>query len=311
MTITPKERELIFIVFFLAATAVFYAISIQREIANGIIIEQKISEYQESIKPFLGLALNAKSFAIYDMDKEEFVYKNNAEVKMPLASLAKVMSAIIIMENVPADHVFTMSAESLSEAGDNKLLVDEKWKRDDLLAFTLVESSNDAVLEMAKEAGAIMDPSAPDPVAVFVNAMNEKAKELKLTNFEFSNPSGLDLSTGKNGGYGNARNMAKLFTYAVKTYPALFAPTSKSAPVFSSLDAEHTAKNTNPIVNDIPGLIASKTGFTNIAGGNLVVAFNDPNGRKLVAVVMGSTFDARFSDVKMISDKTVNPQAGF
>lgn len=308
MTITPKDKELIFIMVFLASTAVFYAVSIKHEIAHGEIVERQIAEYQESIKPFLDLALNAKSFAIYDMDQKQFVYKNNAEVSMPLASLAKIMSAIVIMEHVPAGHVFTMSKESLAEAGDNKLLVDEKWKRDDLLAFTLVESSNDAILEMAQETGAIIDPAGTDPVATFVFAMNSKAKELKLPNFDFINPSGLDLSSGKNGAYGNARSVAKLFAYAIETYPTIFAPTKQSAPIFHSIDAEHVAKNTNPVVNEIPGLIASKTGFTNISGGNLVVAFRDAAGRNLVAVVMGSTFDARFSDVQAISEKIMNPQ---
>ena len=308
MNLNPKEKELIFIVVFLAVVAVFYAVSIEREIAQGVVIEQEIAEYQQSIRPFMDLALNAKSFAIYDMDSKQFLFKNNAEVEMPLASLAKVMSAIVIMEHVPAEHVFTISKESLSEAGDNKLLVDEKWNRDELLQFTLVESSNDAILEMAKETGAIIDPASADPVSVFVSAMNEKAKEIKLANFEFSNPSGLDLPTGKNGGYGNARNMARLFSYAIETYPDIFAPTALPAPVLRSLDVEHTAKNTNPVVSEIPGLIASKTGFTNISGGNLVVAFKDEEGRRLAAVVLGSTFDARFTDVQAISSKITNPQ---
>lgn len=293
---------------FLAITAGFYAFSVKKEIANGEIIEKQLAEYQEILRPFLTLALDAKSFAIYDMDEKQFVYKQHAEIVMPLASLAKIMSAIVIMEHVPVEHIFTISKESLSEAGDNKLLVDERWNRDALLQFTMVESSNDAVLEMAKETGMIIDPASTDPAQVFVDAMNSKAKDLKLANFEFYNPSGLDLPTGKNGAYGNARNIAKLLSYAVTTYPEIFAPTAKSAPEFQSLDASHVAKNTNPIVSEIPGLIASKTGFTNIAGGNLAVAFTDPKGKRLVAVVMGSTFDARFTDVQAISGTFVNPQ---
>lgn len=308
MEITQKDKELIFIMIFLAVTAVFYVVSIKNEIAEGIKIEQEINEYQENIKPFLSLALNAKSFAIYDMDAEEFLYKKNAEEPMPLASLAKIMSAIIVMENVPADHVFTISKESLSESGDNGLLVDERWGRDSLLQFTLVESSNDAVLEMAKEAGTIIDPSSTDPVAVFVDAMNKKAQELNIANFEFYNPSGLDLPTGKNGAYGNARNVAKLFSYALKNYPEIFSPTSELSPSFRSFDSDHKTQNTNPVVDQIPGLLASKTGFTNISGGNLAVAFTDAKGRNLIAVVVGSTFDARFTDVQTISGSVTNSE---
>lgn len=307
MRITPKEGELIFILAFLAVVLGFYAVSIKDEIEEGVVIEQKIYEYQESIKPFLNLALNAESFAIYDMDKKDFVYKNNAEISMPLASLSKIMSAIVIMENVPADYVFKISKEALSESGDNKLLFDEKWGRDELLKFSLVESSNDALYQMAYDTGLIIDPASTDPIATFVATMNGKAKELNRPSLKFHNPSGLDVTPEMNGGYGNARDIARLFSYAIETYPDIFAPTRFAAPVFMSEDAEHVAKNTNPFVSELPGLIASKTGFTNLSGGNLVVALNGQKGERLVVVVMGSTFDDRFTDVKMISEKVIIP----
>lgn len=308
MNLSPKERELVSIMIFLAVVAGFYAVSIKREIADGVRIEQEVAEYQKSIAPFLDLALGAKSFAVYDMDAGKFVYKQNAEAVMPLASLAKVMSAVIILEHVPADYRFTISKDALGEVGDNKLLLDEKWGRDALLGLTLTESSNDAVWQMAYETGLIMSPSAADPVSIFVAAMNEKARELGLSNFEFKNPSGLDVGDGTNGGYGTARSMAKLFAYAVTTYPDVFAGTRELAPAYYSESAEHVAKNTNPFVTEIPGLLASKTGFTNIAGGNLVVALTEESGRRLAVVVMGSTFDDRFTDVKTISGSLRSPQ---
>lgn len=310
MLLTDKEREAIFVMVVLAIVGIVYVLSIKHEIDRSVLIEQEVAEYQASIAPFMDLALRAEAFAIYDMDAGQFVYKKHGEESLPLASLAKVMSAIVIMEHVPADHVFTISKDSLSEAGDNKLLVDEKWKRDDLLAFTLVESSNDAILEMASETGMMIDPTSTDPVATFVDAMNAKAREMNLTSLEFSNPSGLDLPDGQTGGYGNARNMAKLFSFAISTYPSIFSSTVLPAPVFHSFDAEHVAKNTNPYVSDIPGLLASKTGFTNIAGGNLVVAVKAADGKRLVMVVMGSTFEERFTDIETLNGAAQNPQAG-
>lgn len=308
MRLSENERQLLFIFVTLIAVAIFYCISVRNEIIRNDRIEREVAAYQESVKPFLTLAVGAEAFAIYDMDAEEFVFKRGAEHTMPLASLTKIMSAIVIMEHVPAEHVFTISEEALSEAGDNKLLVDERWNRDELLSFALVESSNDALWEMARETGAIMDPSTNDPMAVFVSAMNTKAEEQKLHGLSFKNPSGLDVGDGTNGGYGTARSIAKLFTYALRTYPDIFAPTREAAPVFHSLNAEHVAKNTNPFTREIAGLIASKTGFTNISGGNLTVAVQAPDGRRLVLVVLGSTFDARFTDIQTISGTLVNPQ---
>lgn len=308
MKLSENERQLLFIFAALIAVALFYCLSVRNEIIRNERIEQEVAAYQESVKPFLSLALDADAFAIYDMDTHDFVYKKGAERTMPLASLTKVMSAIVIMEHVPADHIFTISEEALKEAGDNKLLVDERWNRDELLKFSLVESSNDALWEMARETGAIMDPSAPDSLAVFVAAMNAKAQELKLHGLTFKNPSGLDVGDGTNGGYGTARSIAKLFAYALETYPDIFAPTREAAPVFHSESTEHVAKNTNPFTREIAGLIASKTGFTNISGGNLTVAVQVPDGRRLVLVVLGSTFDARFTDIQTISGTVQNPQ---
>ena len=298
---TQSELQLIFSMIFLAVVGFFYVRGVRQEIARGEVLEQQMAEYEESIKPFLDIALNADAFAIYDMDKSEFVYKRNAEQVMPLASLAKIMSAIVVMENVPADHVFTISKDALSIIGDNKLLVDERWTRDELLQFTLVESSNDAIYEMALETGAIIDPTATDPRSVFIAKMNDKAKELKLQSLKFNNESGLDETAELSGAYGNSRDVSRILSYAVKTYPDIMLPTTKSAPVFNSLDTQHVAKNTNPIVESIDGIVASKTGFTNISGGNLAVAIESATGRKLVMTVLGSTFDDRFTDIMTLS----------
>lgn len=301
MKINDFERQSIAIVLILGVISFFYARGVQSEIKKNARIEEEIERYEKSLQPLLSLALNAKGFAIYDTNTKQFFYKKNAQSPMPLASLAKVMSAMIIMENVPVDHIFKISKDSLSQAGDNKLLVDEKWKRDELLKFTLVESSNDAIRQMAIETGSLIDPEALDPLQAFVKKMNEKALALGFRSMRFTNESGLDTEFGENGAYASARDMAKLFALAVETYPDIFTPTIKSAPVITSLDKEHVAKNTNPIVEDIPGIIASKTGFTNISGGNLAVMVPGHDGHILSVVVLGSTFDERFVDVEKIS----------
>lgn len=304
--LTTSESQLIASLIFLAIVGFFYARGVREEIARGEELDRQMTEYEESLRPFLSIALNADSFAIYDRDKAEFVYKKNAEKTMPLASLGKIMSAIIIMENVPVDHTFTISKEALSEVGDNKLLVDEKWGRDELLKFTLVESSNDAIYEMASETGAIVDPTSLVPREVFVNLMNEKAKELGFKSMTFNNESGLDITTELSGAYANARDISRLFAYALENFPEIFAPTAKSAPVFNSRDAEHVAKNTNPIVESIDGVEASKTGFTNISGGNLAIALETVKGQHLIVTVLGSTFDDRFTDVETLSGAVNN-----
>ncbi|MCC7469924.1 MAG: D-alanyl-D-alanine carboxypeptidase [Bacteroidetes bacterium] len=304
MKISENERGLIVATIGLALVGFFYTRSIHKEIAHAEVIEQELKDYAESIKPFFDLALASKSFAIYNVDKNEFVYKKNAEQVLPLASLAKVMSVVVALENVPQDHIFKIEKDSLSLAGDNGLLVDEKWRRDDLLKYTLVVSSNDAIHQVAMETGKIISPNTENPEQVFIDKMNEKARELKLNSLKFYNESGLDLIENgetKNGAYASARDMARLFAYAIENYPDIFSLTTQKEATITSFDKEHTGTNTNPFVGEIDGLIASKTGFTNISGGNLTVAVKDKKGEKMVVVVLGSTFDERFSDVKSIS----------
>ncbi len=285
----------------LAIVGVFYVRQINQEIILGEIKDKEILAYEESIKPFLNLALEAKSFAIYDADINNFVYKKNAESAMPLASLAKVMSAIVVMENAPADTVFEISKESLDQAADHGLLLHEKWTRDELLKFALLVSSNDAIHELALETGQIMDPEAKDSLQVFVARMNTKASELGLKSFVFKNESGLDLNEAENGAYGSARDMAKLFAYAVKTYPEIFDVTRTKIATIASLDKSHNIDNTNTVVEEIPGIVASKTGFTTLTGGNLVVATTPDAKSTRVMIVMGSTYDERFTDMKTLT----------
>lgn len=305
--ISENEKTLIAVLVIIAVIGFVYVKSINKEIKNGEELAQEISKYEESIKPFYDLALTAKGFAIYNIDTKQFLYKKGAEEAMPLASLAKVMSVVVALETLPQDHVFEISKESLSQVGDNGLLLNEKWQRDDLLRYLLVTSSNDAIHEVALETGRVIDPESSDPVKTFVDRLNEKAKEMNLRTFIFNNESGLDIdgsedgALSQNGAYASARDMARLFAYAVDTYPDIFSATTEKEFKTASLDSEHAGENTNPLVPDIPGLLASKTGFTNMSGGNLVVALKDGSGDRMVVVVLGSTFDDRFSDIKALS----------
>lgn len=300
MTITENEKQILAVLLVLGVIGFFYVKGVRREIALGAIREQEVNAYENSIKPFLNLALQAKSFAVYDASAHNFLYKKNSEGAMPLASLAKVMSAIVVMEHAPADHIFIMSKDSLNQVGDNGLLVHEKWTRDALLQFALTVSSNDAIHELALETGTLIDPTSTDPLQTFIDALNKRAADFGFKSFVFNNESGLDIAGNENGAYGSARDMARLFAYAVQTYPEIFSTTTKKSASIASLDSTHNIENTNTIVEDIPGVLASKTGFTALSGGNLVVAVND-KGVTQVAVVLGSTYDDRFTDMKALT----------
>jgi D-alanyl-D-alanine carboxypeptidase (penicillin-binding protein 5/6) len=150
----------------------------------------------------------------------------------------------------------------------------------------------------------MLNNEASDSVQVFVSMMNKKAEDLGLSSFVFNNESGLDITNEENGAYGSARDMAKLFAYAIEKYPEIFSATKTKTSTFSSLDKSHNVDNTNTVVEEIDGILASKTGYTAITGGNLIVATKNKEGLEKVIVVMGSTYDARFTDMKTLTGAT-------
>ena len=128
--------------------------------------------------------------------------------------------------------------------------------------------------------------------------MNDFAKEIGLSNTHFINESGLDVSKGVSGGYGTAEDVAKLFSYAVDNHIEIFDVTKEKNQAFTSENnIVHQGTNTNKIIESIPGLIASKTGLSDLAGGNLVIEFTPIPDHPVIIVVMGSTTQGRFDDM--------------
>jgi D-alanyl-D-alanine carboxypeptidase len=130
-----------------------------------------------------------------------------------------------------------------------------------------------------------------------------RAKELGLTHTIFKNPTGLDLSPTEPGAVSSARDVALLLEYLITNYPDIVnGTTAEEARIYAENGVYYDIENTNNIVRDIDGIIASKTGYTDLAGGNLVIAFDVALGRTIVVVVLGSTYTGRFTDVQSLAD---------
>ena len=135
--------------------------------------------------------------------------------------------------------------------------------------------------------------------------MNEKARVLGLTQMEFFNESGLDIDQVQAGGYGSAHDVALLFAELWKKYPETIEVTArKDARIVSQDEIAHILPNTNEIIGKFSGLVASKTGYTTLAGGNLAIIFDRGIGDPVVAVVLGSTYKGRFDDMEKLVEAT-------
>ena len=98
-----------------------------------------------------------------------------------------------------------------------------------------------------------------------------------------------------------------LAIYALKTYPEIFKATTLPKISLKSLsNFTHEIKNTNTITNKIPNLLFSKTGFTELAGGNLTIIFKDKLDHEIAVTVLGSSILGRFSDVEKLVNLIYN-----
>lgn len=257
-----------------------------KKTTNGLDVTNNPSIIQE-ISPFTTTVIQAKSAYVFDIKNQKVIFEKNANEVLPLASIAKIMTANVAIELLSPTSTIPITANALAQDGDNGLLLYEKWDFRKLLDFTLTVSSNDGAFALAQSA-------SPN----FIEKMNEKAKILGFSTMQFNNTTGLDESETKSGAYGSAVDVAKLFSYTLKKHPEVFSATRYAKFTTSSINnIKHTAVNTDAEINNIPGIIGSKTGFTDLAGGNLAIVYDAGVNYPIVVVVLGSTYDGRFKDI--------------
>ena len=238
--------------------------------------------------------LEARSAVVYDVKLNKLLYQKDAQVPLPLASLTKLMSAEAILSFKPDDTSVTITPDALRAEGDSGLVVGDDWTLKNLLTLGLVSSSNDAMAAAAGSAG----------TSSIIEWMNSTAQTLGLTHSTFTNPTGLDVDTEEAGAYGSAEDMARLTADFLKRYPDLFSSTVAEKTEIRVGGKVIDAKPTALPILDIPGLIGAKTGYTDLAGGNLVAAFDLELGHPVVVVVLGSSVEGRFSDVRSLIEAT-------
>lgn len=281
----------------IAIVGLFYYLSLTKEYVS----EMQNVEFFVSHDPFKDISLEGQGVYVYDIGEERAIYSQNPGEKLPLASITKVMTALVAIENIPSTESIAILPEDLRTEGESGLIPYENWSVRDLIDFTLIVSSNDAA-EALRRAG---DSFTSKKGQTFVEAMNAKAKQIGMNQSVFYNPTGLDETSELAGAYSTARDVLKLFDFLFANYPFLIKESAlgeKSLTSFSGVN--HTAVNTNLLANTLPNLIASKTGFTDLAGGNLAVIVEPIQNHPVIIVVLGSSKDGRFSDVLTLHDRS-------
>ncbi len=216
-----------------------------------------------------------------------FFEKNSKEV-LPLASLTKIISALVAVDHADLNQEIQISQKAVLTLEPSSLTVGEHVRVRDLIAMAMVESSNDAVAALVENFG---------DEEWFLSLMKEKAESLGVPDMQFSNPIGLDVSQIEAGAYGSADD---LITIAGKTLGSPIWNLESVREVKSLEGFIHKLNPTNILDPEITPILGAKTGYTDLAGGNLLVITEYPIGNPIGIVVLGSSAGGRFSDVKNI-----------
>lgn len=239
---------------------------------------------------FSNLKIEGKAYVVYDIVDQKVIAGKDADTILPLASITKIMTMMTARTHNDKKKNITITKASIEDGYDLGLKDRQVWALDELLKYTLVFSSNDGAQAIADGLGGR---------SFFVSEMNSDAAQLGLA-LVFTHPAGLDES-GQIGGKGSALTVAKLIAIARRRFPEILdATTKKRVTVTASTGKIIGIPNTNQDVDNLSGIEASKTGFTDSAGGNLVVVVDLSVGHPVVIVVLGSTHEDRFSDVETL-----------
>jgi len=253
-----------------------------------ISIENQITARQRDIN------IAANSALVWDKTQNRILYSKNSDQQLPLASVTKLLTAITALKYIPKDQEIFITLSDLDTDGESGLLAGEKWSRDGLINFTLITSSNDGATALARVASQATNRT-------FSDLMTLTAREIGLEGSTWKNPTGLDTIDGaKASNYASAEEVLILLDYFITNYPDIAYAAGEEQADFNTNLKQHHVNTTNELNLTIPHTISAKTGFTYVAGGNLAIITDIGLARPVYIVVLGSTHEARFSDVERL-----------
>lgn len=286
-----KILFLVFIVLFLFTLLFLYFDNKRNK--ESLLILEKIERESEFRKEIENLGIVASAISIYDVTKDEKIFGKNDSEHRPLASLIKTLTVITALENQKEKDI-TISKNALNQNGDYGFRVGEVWDIEDLAKFTMILSANDGAYALSEN------------IPNFLENLNTNAKKLQMKS-NFANVTGLDIDKEKGGAYGSALDANKMAIYLYKNWRNIAdATTLKNTTFKSKTGFIYNIENTNLIVDQIPNLLFSKTGYTDVAGGNLSIIFKNKYDQIIAITILGSTKEGRFLDMGKLVDFMYN-----
>jgi len=262
--------------------------------ANQLAFEQSI----RNLKPFrdnkvadLEIASRgAISFLLNNYGEERILFQKDIDERLPIASLTKLMTAYVVLENYDLAKEIKISKEAVSQEENlGKLSVGEILSVEQLLYPLLMESSNDAAFALANDYDGMTKE-------VFVELMNLEAQKLGLENTHFINVTGLDSDDSTETNYSSVRDLTMLTQTLLKTPLIWQILETRQIDLYGA-----ELINSNKLLDRIPEIIGGKTGYTEQALGCFLLVLEAPkNNQYLINVILGA--EDRFGEMEKLVD---------
>lgn len=254
--------------------------------------------------------VNAHAYVVMDANTGEVLFSMHDKKRIYPASTAKLMTAIVAVENAPLSKKIKTKQSVLreipSDASKIGLKANYIYTLDNLLQMTLIVSAADATNTLAA--------GISGTTKKFVTKMNQKASELKLTNTSFDNAIGLDIGNGYNKTYTTARDYSVLARYAMSKAAIRRIVAMKTYQVPNTIKKSSVKlKNTNLFYSTEDysknryTIIGSKTGTTRAAGSVLIATAKDNDNHEIICAFFGNVNrSSTYKDVRKLLDYTFN-----
>ncbi|PJA40957.1 hypothetical protein CO178_01265 [candidate division WWE3 bacterium CG_4_9_14_3_um_filter_34_6] len=233
--------------------------------------------------------ISANAYGVFDMKNPSHLYTKNADLPLPPASVTKIMTAIIALEEYSLDEPVVVPSKCVNINGSSVgFSANEVFTLQDMLYALLVKSGADAACSIAS----IYDETE------FIEKMNRKANELGMQKTRFENEIGFDSEKHQ---FSTVNDLEKLTKYALASgiFRKIVGADDANLRPLNGSSKIYKITNTNELLFTIPGTVGIKTGTTDDAGECLIYLYEN-KGQEIMIVILGST--DRFGDTIKLLD---------
>lgn len=228
------------------------------------------------------LNITAKEVGVYELKNLNPIYEKDARKQVPVASLTKIMTAIVCLENVDINEKVVVDLPAVKKYYDEEYSVAGLKDKQEISYYDLVETM---LLPSGADSGACIALNVFHDYGKFIQAMNDKARELGMNNTHFSNVIGMDDKYN----YSTAEDMAIMMKYAMENEYIKYGITQYAHTIKDGTKTVHNAlfQLANIYSIDVSNITGGKTGFTGDAG-YCLLSYSETTPEPLICIVLGS-----------------------